>query len=107
MAGCGSKGMKKGYKMGGMVKKMGESSKTMSDDDKARMKRGMGESSKTMSDDDKARMKRGMGESSKTMSDADKRYAMGGMVGYAKGGKVDQSMCSPRKQMAMGKKAMK
>ena len=27
----------------------------------------------------------------------------GGMVGYAKGGKVDQSMCSPRKQMAMGK----
>jgi hypothetical protein len=69
MAGCGTKGMKKGYKMGGMVKKMGESSKTM--------------------------------------SDADKRYAMGGMVGYAKGGKVDQSMCSPRKQMAMGKKAMK
>jgi len=88
MAGCGTKGMKKGYKMGGMVKKMGESSKTMSDADKARMKRGMG-------------------EFSKTMSDADKRYAMGGMVGYAKGGKVDQSMCSPRKQMAMGKKAMK
>jgi hypothetical protein len=30
----------------------------------------------------------------------------GGMVkGFAKGGKVDQSMCSPRKQMAMGKKA--
>jgi hypothetical protein len=25
------------------------------------------------------------------------------MVGYAKGGMVDQSMCSPRKQMAMGK----
>ena len=50
MAGCGSKGMKKG----GMVKK---------------------------------------------------KMMGGGMVGYAKGGKVDQSMCSPRKQMAMGKKA--
>ena len=36
-----------------------------------------------------------------------KGYMGGGMVGYAKGGKVDQSMCSPRKQMAMGKKAMK
>jgi hypothetical protein len=33
-----------------------------------------------------------------------KGYMGGGMVkGYAKGGKVDQSMCSPRKQMAMGK----
>ncbi len=36
-------------------------------------------------------------------------YKMGDKVkagatkrGYAKGGKVDQSMCSPRKQMAMG-----
>lgn len=36
-----------------------------------------------------------------------KGYMGGGMVGYARGGKVDQSMCSPRKQMAMGKKAMK
>ncbi len=35
-----------------------------------------------------------------------KKMMGGGMVkGYAKGGKVDQSMCSPRKQMAMGKKA--
>lgn len=39
-----------------------------------------------------------------------KGYMMGGKVKagspkrkYAKGGKVDQSMCSPRKQMAMGK----
>lgn len=35
-----------------------------------------------------------------------KGYKMGGKVKakrkYAKGGKVDQSMCSPRKQMAMG-----
>ena len=32
-------------------------------------------------------------------------YKKGGMAkkkGYARGGKVDQSMCSPRKQMAMG-----
>ena len=36
-------------------------------------------------------------------------YMGGGMVkkGYAKGGKVDQSACSPRKQMAMGKMAKK
>jgi hypothetical protein len=39
-------------------------------------------------------------------------YMMGGKVEvsspkrkYVKGGKVDQSMCSPRKQMAMGKMA--
>jgi hypothetical protein len=39
-------------------------------------------------------------------------YMMGGKVKagspkrkYANGGKVDQSMCSPRKQMAMGKMA--
>ena len=33
------------------------------------------------------------------------KKAKGGMVkkGYKKGGMVDQSMCSPRKQMAMGK----
>lgn len=34
-------------------------------------------------------------------------YKKGGMAkkkGYARGGKVDQSMCSPRKQMAMGMK---
>ena len=30
-------------------------------------------------------------------------YKMGGKVKMAKGGKVDQSMCSPRKRMAMGK----
>lgn len=43
-------------------------------------------------------MKAGMKKSGK------KGYMGGGMVkGYAKGGKVDQSMCSPRKQMAMGK----
>jgi hypothetical protein len=33
-------------------------------------------------------------------------YKKGGRVkkkGYAKSGSVDQSMCSPRKQMAMGK----
>ena len=38
-----------------------------------------------------------------------KKMKMGGMVkkGYAKGGKVDQSACSPRKQMAMGKMAKK
>ena len=36
-----------------------------------------------------------------------KKMKMGGTVkkGYAKGGKVDQTMCSPRKQMAMGKKS--
>ena len=33
-----------------------------------------------------------------------KGYMGGGMVkGYKKGGSVDQSMCSPRKRMAMGK----
>lgn len=31
-------------------------------------------------------------------------YKKGGMVKMAKGGTVDQSMCSPRKQMAMGMK---
>jgi len=30
-------------------------------------------------------------------------YKKGGKVKMAKGGSVDQSMCSPRKQMAMGK----
>jgi hypothetical protein len=30
-------------------------------------------------------------------------YKKGGKVKIAKGGSVDQSMCSPRKQMAMGK----
>ena len=30
-------------------------------------------------------------------------YKYGGKVKMAKGGKIDQSMCSPRKQMAMGK----
>jgi hypothetical protein len=36
---------------------------------------------------------------------AKKGYKCGGTAkkGYAKGGMVDQSMCSPRKQMAMGK----
>lgn len=36
-----------------------------------------------------------------------KGYMGGGMVGYAKGGSVNQSMCSPRKQMAMGMKSGK
>jgi len=31
-------------------------------------------------------------------------YRKGGKVKMAKGGSVDQSMCSPRKQMAMGMK---
>lgn len=31
-------------------------------------------------------------------------YKKGGKVKMAKGGSVDQSMCSPRKQMAMGSK---
>ena len=45
---------------------------------------------------------KGMGKGG--MVKAKKGYMGGGMVkGYAKGGKVDQSMCSPRKQMAMGK----
>lgn len=42
------------------------------------------------------------------MKKKSKGYMAGGKVksgspkrGYAKGGKVDQSMCSPRKQMAM------
>ena len=30
-------------------------------------------------------------------------YKKGGKVKMARGGSVDQSMCSPRKQMAMGK----
>ena len=41
----------------------------------------------------------------KKMMKSKKGYMGGGMVkqGYAKGGKVDQTACSPRKQMAMGK----
>lgn len=31
-------------------------------------------------------------------------YKKGGKVKMARGGSVDQSMCSPRKQMAMGRR---
>ena len=84
MAGCKPKGMKMGgkvmagYKKGGKVK----SSRTMSDRDVERL---LGESSRTISDADRARARKG--------------FAKGGKVK----GSVDQSMCSPRKQMAMGK----
>jgi hypothetical protein len=104
-----------GYKKGGKVK----SSRTMSDRDVERL---LGESSRTISDADRARVRGGsgrtmsdrdierlLGESSRTISDADrararKGFAKGGKVKMAKGGSVDQSMCSPRKQMAMGKR---
>lgn len=47
-----------------------------------------------------------MKKCSKTKGAMKKGYMKGGSVkaGYKKGGMVDQSMCSPRKQMAMGKK---
>ena len=47
-----------------------------------------------------------MKKCSKTKGAMKKGYMKGGSVkaGYKKGGTVDQSMCSPRKQMAMGKK---
>ena len=77
---------------------MGESGKTISDADRARVMGMMGESGKTISDADKMRVRNMMGASGKTISDADMmriksmlREKGGGMkkpMGFKAGGAV-------------------